>query len=119
MSYDRTYICTSKRRNGILERRQAATLNLSEHFEIIYNRLQAEGNYVVLVAGGNSCIEEQFLFVNASLSQEFYDRGFLKWETFIGDNDEGSGFAEVSLYQGGQRTDTKSYPPSKRIKAKK
>jgi hypothetical protein len=59
--------------------------------------------------------DELFLFADASGAHQFYERGFQKWESFIGDDGEGSGFQEVSLYQGGRRIETKSFKPTKRI----
>ena len=63
------------------------------------SRLHAQGHFVVLVAGKNFLSDELFLFEAATDAQEFYDRGFMKWESFIGDDDEGCGFLLVSLYR--------------------
>jgi len=35
--------------------------------------------------------DELFLFEDAAGAHEFYGHGFRKWESFIGDNDEGCG----------------------------
>ena len=114
MSYDRIYIRTSQHPSGLLERRQAARMNLSEHFELTYNRLHALGNFVVLSAGKNFLFDELFLFEGASDAAAFYDSGFMKWESFPEQDDEGCGFQEVSLYRGGRRVATKSCEPTKR-----
>ena len=119
MSYDKTWIQHIGQPGAWLERRQAENINLSSEFETICNRLYTEGNFVVLSAGKNFMRDELFLFETATDAQEFFDRGFRDWESFVDDADEGSGFWEISLYQGGQRVATKSCEPTERTGVKK
>jgi hypothetical protein len=114
MSYDRIWVQNSEHPRGWLERRAAEKRNLGNEFEGHFNRLYAQGHFVVLVAGKNHCFDELFLFEDASGAHQFYESGFQKWESFIGDDDEGCGFQEASLYRGGQRVATKSCEPTKR-----
>jgi hypothetical protein len=113
MSYDRIRIRTCQYPTGWLERRQAATMDLNEQFELTFIRLYAQGHFVVLVAGKNYCFDELFLFETAAEATDCYDSGFVMWESYIGD-DEGCGFQEVSLYRGGHMVATKSCAPTKR-----
>ena len=115
MGYDRTWIESTEHPRGLLERREAAKKNLSDDFHANFSRLYAQGHFVVLVAGKNHLFDELFLFEDVSGACQFYERGFQKWESFIGDDDEGCGFQEVSLYRDGHLADTKSWAPTKRI----
>jgi hypothetical protein len=112
MSYDRIRIRTNQCPGGWLERNQAAKMSLSEQFELTFARLCTQGNFVVLVAGQNLASDELFLFEEVSDAQEFYDSGFMKWESFTGHDEEGCGFQEVSLHRDGRLVATKSCPPS-------
>src|SRR5436305_335815 len=114
MSYDRIWIHTDRHPNGWLERRHAATTNLSEQFALTCSRLYGQGHYVVLVAGNNHCDDALFLFETEAEAKEFYDSGFVKFESFIGSDDEGCGFQEVSLYGAGHMVATKSYASTRR-----
>ena len=116
MSYDRIWVQSSEQLGGWLERRTAEAKNLGHEFDRHFNRLYAQGHYVVLVAGKNYCFDELFLFEIDTDAQEFYGRGSDDWESYIGDDDEGCGFQEVSLYQGGRRVATKSCEPTKRVR---
>ena len=49
------------------------------------------------------------------MPRTFYDSGFMKWESFIGDDGEGCGFLLVSLYRDGHIVATKSCAPARRI----
>ena len=118
MSYDRIWIASTEHPGGWLERRQAERLNLGDEFETSRKRLYAQGDFVVLIAGTNFLFDELFLFEQARDARDFYDNGFMKFESFIGDDDLGCGFEEISLYQAGKRVATKSCPPTKRIEAK-
>src|ERR1019366_8342364 len=109
MSYDRIWIQRSEHPGGWLERTVAERNSLGDEFNCLFDRLYAQGHSVVLVAGDNYCFDELFLFEIATAAQEFYDRGFHDWESFIKDDDEGCGFEEVSLYRGGHMVVTKSW----------
>jgi hypothetical protein len=113
MSYDRIRIQSSKYPNGWLERDQAAKMDLREHFKQEFDRLHSQGNRVVLVAGENLCFDELILFENVIDAQEFYDVSFRKRESFLGENYEGCGFQEVSLYPCGEWISTKESAPSR------
>lgn len=115
MGYDRIWIESNEHPNGLLERTEAEEKNVSDGFEINFNRLYAQGHRVVLVAGKNHCFEELFLFENSSDAREFYEYGFQKWESFIGDDEEGCGFEQVALYRDGHLVATKSCEPSMRL----
>ena len=60
--------------------------------------------------------DELFLFEDAPSATAFYESGFLEWESFLGGEDEGCGFQEVSLYRSGTRIASKSCAPSLRTK---
>jgi hypothetical protein len=113
MGYDRLWIEFTEHPRGLLERREAAKKNLSDEFDTTFGRLYAQGHFVVLIAGKNHLFDELFLFEDAAGAHQFYERGFRKWESFIGDNDEGCGFQEVSLYREGHLVNTKSCAPTK------
>lgn len=119
MSYDRIWIRTDQHPGGWLERSQAEKLGLSHEFATTFNRLYTQGHFVVLEAGKNYACDELFLIETGADAQDFYDRGFMNWESFIGDDDEGCGFQEVALYRGGHLVATKSCAPSKRTEVKK
>src|SRR5665213_1142535 len=108
MSSDRIWVQSSEHPGGWLERRTAEKRDLGNEFEGHFNRLYAQGHYVVLVAGKNYCFDELFLFETGADAQHFYSKGFANWESFIGDDDEGCGFQKISLFRGGSRVATKS-----------
>ena len=114
MSYDRVRIRINQLPGGWLERRQAEELDLIEEFEITCCSLYTHGHHVVLVAGNNHGFEELFLFDNGTEAQEFFDQGFLDWDSFPDGAGEGCGFQEVSLFQCGYRIATKSSQPTRR-----
>jgi hypothetical protein len=114
MSYDRIWAECSEHPGKWHERRDFEEYNLGNGFKGLFDRLYAQGHYVVLVAGGNYCFDELFLYADASDAAAFYEAGFMEWESFIADGDEGCGFQEVSLYQDGRRVATKSCEPTKR-----
>ena len=115
MSYDRIWIESTEHPRGLLERREAAKRNQSDYFYTNFNRLNSQGHFVVLSAGKNFLFDEKFMFESGADAQNFFDTGFMKFESFIGDGDEGCGFQEVSLYRNGHLTATKSCAPTKRI----
>jgi hypothetical protein len=115
MSYDRIWIESTEHPRGLLERWEAEKKNLSDDFDANFNRLYAQGDFVVLSAGKNCMFDEMFLFEAGTDAQEFYERGYRKWERFPIDEEEGFGFQEVTLYQDGHLVATKSCEPSTRI----
>jgi hypothetical protein len=115
MSYDRIWIERKEYPGGWLERGEAEKKNLNEEFYTNYSRLHAQGHAVVLLAGKNHLFDELFLFESLSGAYQFYEHDFQKWESFLGDDDEGCGFQEVSLYQDGHLVATKSSAPTKRL----
>jgi hypothetical protein len=117
MSEDRIWTRNPKEPTEFLERSQAEKRQLGDEFKANFNRLYSQGTYVVLVAGKNHCFNELFLFEHIADARDFYDRGFQQWESFIGDAEEGCGFEQIALYQGGHLTDSKSSAPSKRSNA--
>jgi hypothetical protein len=112
MSYDRIWIESTEHPGGLLERYEAEKKNLSDYFYANYKRLRAKGDFVVLSAGKNCLLDEMFVFESGTDAQEFYERGYRKWERFAIDAEEGFGFQEVSLYRDGYLVATKSCPPS-------
>ncbi|MGB8028375.1 MAG: hypothetical protein WCF30_01815 [Terracidiphilus sp.] len=113
MSYDRIWIESTEHRRGLLERHEAAKKNRGDEFYANFDRLYAQGDFVVLSAGKNCIFEEIVLFEDGISAQEFYERGFQKWERFPDDDEEeGFGFQEVSLYQAGCMVASKSCAPS-------
>ena len=115
MSYDRIRIERKEYPGGWLERWEAEKKNLSDDFYANFNRLHTQGHFVVLSAGKNCLFDEMFLFEAGVDAQEFYQRGYRKWEKFPIDEEEGFGFQEVTLYQDGRLVATKSCPPSMRL----
>ena len=115
MSYDRIWIQCVEHREHFHERSEAEKEGLLEEFTTQFDRLYAQGYFVVLVAGKNHCFDEIFLLEDAFDAGAFYESGFKDWESFIGDDDEGCDFQEVSLYRGGHLVATKSWAPTKRI----
>lgn len=85
-----------------------------DEFAADYQRLYRRGHFVLLVPGKNYSLDELFLFETAAEALHFYEGDLGDFECFIGDEHEACGFAEVSLYQGGQRVATRSCAPAKR-----
>ena len=115
MSYDRIWIEYSERQGGWFERSEAERKNFGDKFKGHFDRLYAQGHFVVLVAGGNCCFDELFVFQAEADALKFYEDGYRKWEMSRGD--ENYGFQEVSLYLCGRRIASKSCAPSERIEA--
>ena len=113
MGYDRIYIESTEHPRGLLERREATTRNMSDHFYKKFNRLRGQGHFVTLTAGKNHLFDELFLFESPSNAREFFEYGYQKWESSIGDEDQGCGFQGVSLYRDGHLVATKSSAPTK------
>jgi hypothetical protein len=115
MRFDRVWVQCSGNREQLHERRAAEKEGLSEEFDAHYERLYRQGNFVVLSAGKNFAFDELFLFQTSADAEDFYNTGFMKFESFIGDDDEGFGFDQISLSQGGRLVHTKSTAPTARI----
>lgn len=118
MSHGRTWIVFTERTKRFLERREAEQSNLSDVFYANFNRLNAQGDVVVLSAGKSCMFDEKVLFETGADAQNFFDSGFMRFEPFIIGGGEGTGFQEVSLYRGGKLVATKSSAPTKRSEAK-
>jgi hypothetical protein len=118
MSYDRIWVERSGHPKRFLERYKAEEMGLNIEFDALFDRLYEQGHFVVLSAGKNFLFDEVFLFEDASDARTFYKSGFLKWESFIGDDAEGCGFQEVSLYRARRRVASKSCAPSRRTEEK-
>jgi hypothetical protein len=91
MSFDRVWIRSNQHPGGWLESSQAEKLNISSDFGMACERLFTQGHYVVLEAGKNFTFDQLFLFETGIDAQDFFDRGFMKWESFIGEDEEGCG----------------------------
>lgn len=115
MSFNRVWIRVDELPGGWLERHQADELGLREEFEVTCYDLETRGHHVVLRAGQGHSFDEVFFFKSNTDAQEFFDHGFLKWESFIANDDEGCGFLEVSLHSGAHLIATKSSAPTIRI----
>jgi hypothetical protein len=118
MSYDKIWIKRSEHPEEWLERSSAAKKNLNDEFNSNFDRLYTQGHFVVLVAGKNFLFDELFLFESSASAQNFYDSGFINWESFMGGDNEGCGFQEISLYSGGHLVATKSCEPTMLIEVK-
>jgi hypothetical protein len=115
MNFNRVWIRVHELPGGWLERHQADALDLREQFEITCYGLETHGHHVVLRAGQGHSFDEIFFFKSSTDAQEFFDHGFLKWESFIANDPEGCGFLEVSLHSGAHLIATKSSAPTIRI----
>ena len=71
MSCDRIWIQRSEHPRGWLERRESERNNLGDEFMSHFNRLHAQGHFVVLVAGKNFLSDELFLFEAGADAQDF------------------------------------------------
>ena len=111
MSFNRVWIRVHELPGGWLERHQADALDLREQFEITCYGLETHGHHVVLRAGQGHSFDEIFFFKSSTDAQEFFDHGFLKWESFIA-NYASFGFGQISLYQAGKRVASKSCSPT-------
>ena len=115
MKFNRVWIRVDELPGGWLERHQADELGLREEFEVTCYGLETHGHHVVLRAGQGHSFDEIFFFKSSTDAQEFFDHGFLKWESFIANDPEGCGFLEVSLHSGAHLIATKSSAPTIRI----
>ena len=118
MSYDHIWIKDTEEPQKWLDvyrvkREEARSKEL--HAEA--DRLFAHGIFVVLVAGMNYLHDEKFLFDDPAQAREFYEAGFKAWEFSPEDDEETTGFDEVSFYEAGRLVATKSVEPTKRIEA--
>jgi hypothetical protein len=115
MSYDRIWIERRDHPGGWLERSQAEKLGVNKEFDMTFNRLHQQGNFIVLGADKNFLFVELFMFETGADAQDFYDSGFMKWESFLEGEEEGCGFQEVSIYRDGHLVVSKSWAPTKPI----
>jgi hypothetical protein len=113
MSYDRIWVERIGHPKRFLEVYQRETMCLYKEFEALYDRLYEQGHFVVLSAGKNFLFDELFLFEDASNARAFYESGYSDFESFLGDDDEGYGFQEVSLYRAGRLIGSKESAPTR------